>query len=92
MHPVDAAANEHERDFAMHARSMYRNTLVSSASFASAVLDDTGAAPSAVDDEEAAEQGYWHQGLDLGDVGQCLRNRHVTLRTADASAYWNWRD
>jgi hypothetical protein len=87
-----AAVNEHERDFAMHARSMYRNTLVSSASFASAVLGGTAGTPSAVDDEEPAEHGYWYQGLDLRDVGQSLRNRHVTLRSADAPAYWNWRD
>ena len=38
----------------MHARSIYRSTLVSSATFASRGLD-----------EESAEQGYWCQGLDF---------------------------
>jgi hypothetical protein len=86
-----AATNRREREFAMHARSTYRATLVSSATsatFAGRVLDGAGAARSAMDDEESAEQGYWYQGLDFRDVEHCLRDRHF----ADAPAYWNWRD
>jgi hypothetical protein len=65
----------------MHARSIYRSTLVSSATFASRGLD-----------EESAEQGYWCQGLDFRDVEHCLRNRHFSLQGAHAPAYWNWHD
>jgi hypothetical protein len=90
MCPADAAVNE--REFVMHARSMYRATLVSSASLASRLLDGIGAARSAMDDEESAEQGYWYQRLDLRDAEQYLRNRHFTLQSADAAAYWSWRD
>lgn len=76
----------------MHARSTYRATLVSSATFVSRVPDGGGAALSAMDDEESAEQGYWYQGLDFRDAEQCLRNRHFSPHSADAPAYWSWRD
>jgi len=90
--PTGAATNKREKEFAMYARSTYRATLVSSATFASRVLDGAGAARSATDDEASAEQGYWYQVLDFRDVGHCLRNRHFSLHGADAPAYWNWRD
>lgn len=75
----------------MDARSMYRATLVSSATLASRALDVGGAAPSAGDDEES-EQGYWYQGLGFQGAEQYLQYRHFAPRGADTPVYWNWRD
>lgn len=71
---------------------MYRATLVSSATLASRALDAVGAARSATDDEESAEQGYWYQGLEFHGAEESLRFRHFSPRGADAPVYWNWRD
>ena len=73
----------------MHARSIYRATLVSSATLASQALD-AGAA--AIDDEESAEQGYWYQGLEFQGAEQSLQYRHFAPLGADAPVYWHWHD
>jgi hypothetical protein len=80
-----------EREFAMYARSTYRNTLVSSATHASRALDTAGAAVSAMDDEESAG-GYWYQPPEVHDPEAYLQYRHFPARGPDAPAYWNWCD
>jgi len=76
----------------MQARTIYRATLVSSATLASRALHTAGAARSAMDDEAHEEQGYWYQGLDFKGAEEYLRFRHFSPRNADAPVYWNWRD
>ena len=76
----------------MHGRSMYRAILVSSATLAARALDAVGAARSATDDEESAEQGYWYQGLEFQGAEESLRFRHFSPRSADVPVYWHWRD
>ena len=76
----------------MQARSIYRATLVSSATLASRALDVGGAARSAMDDEKNEEQGYWYQGLEFQGAEESLRYRHFSPRSADAPVYWNWRE
>lgn len=73
----------------MHARSIYRATLVSSATLASQALD-AGAAT--IEDEESEHQGYWCQGLEFQGAEQYLQCRHFSPRTVDAPVYWNWRE
>ena len=84
--------SDSKKEFAMHGRSIYRATLVSSATLASRALDASGAALSAMDDEESAEQGYWYQALEFQGAEASLRYRHFSPRSADAPVYWNWRD
>jgi hypothetical protein len=93
-HGSDAKTRQrHEKELAMPAaRSIYRATLVSSATLASQALDAAGAARSAMDDEEHAEQGYWYQALEFQGAEEYLRYRHFSLRAAEAPVYWNWRD
>jgi hypothetical protein len=81
----------YEREFAMYARSIYRNALVSSATHASRALDTAGAAVSAMDDEESAE-GYWYQAPEFQDAEAYLQYRHFSARGPEAPVYWNWRD
>jgi hypothetical protein len=73
-------------------RSIYRDTLVSSATLASRALNAAGAGRSATDDEESADQGYWYQALEFQGAEQYLQYRHFSPRSAEAPVYWNWRD